>query len=249
MHRDRVIEIVAAQRRVAVGREHFEDAAGEAQDRDVESAAAQVEHGERPLALVIEAVGDCRSGGLVQQAQHVQPREACGVLRRLALRIVEVGGHGHHGAGELSAERAFGAIAKDAQDVRRNLHRRARSGHRLDRDHAGCVDEAVRKRAVLGHVGNAAAHETLHRHDRIRGIVGLRGARVVADIDVRVGKVAHDRRQQGTALLVRDHFGGAAAHRRGERVRRAQVDSYRAALLVRATCARAWQTRALAARR
>ncbi len=43
---ERAVDIVAAQMRVAVGREHLEDSFLDAENRDVESAAAEVEHGD-----------------------------------------------------------------------------------------------------------------------------------------------------------------------------------------------------------
>src|SRR5450631_3618236 len=91
--RDRLVEVVAAEGRVAVGREDLEDPARELQDRYVEGAAAEIEDREGALGSVIETVRDGGGGGLVQQAQHVQARELRRVLRRLALRIVEIRGH------------------------------------------------------------------------------------------------------------------------------------------------------------
>ena len=44
---ERAIEIVAAEEEVAVGREHLEHLAVDAQDRDVERAAAEVEHADQ----------------------------------------------------------------------------------------------------------------------------------------------------------------------------------------------------------
>ncbi len=55
---DALVEVVAAEERVAVGGLHFEDALADAQDRDVERATAQVVDGDHlVLALLVEAVG------------------------------------------------------------------------------------------------------------------------------------------------------------------------------------------------
>ncbi len=76
---------------VAVGGEHFEDAVVQAQDGDVEGAAAEVVDGDDAFLALVETVGERRGGGLVDEAQHFQPGDAAGVLGGLALRVVEVG--------------------------------------------------------------------------------------------------------------------------------------------------------------
>ena len=57
---ERVVEVVAAQGRVAAGGDHLEHAARQAQERDVEGAAAEVVDGVEALGAVVEAVGDAR---------------------------------------------------------------------------------------------------------------------------------------------------------------------------------------------
>ena len=92
---DRLVEVVAAEVVVAVRRLHLEDAVAELEHRDVERAAAEVEDEDRLVgALLVEAVGERGRGRLVDDAQDVEAGDLAGVLRRLALRVVEVGGHG-----------------------------------------------------------------------------------------------------------------------------------------------------------
>src|SRR5207244_5916971 len=67
-----VIEIVAAERGVAVGGQHFEYATRQLEDRDIERAAAQVINRVSAFGSVVEPVRDRRGGGLVQQSQHWQ---------------------------------------------------------------------------------------------------------------------------------------------------------------------------------
>ena len=102
---DGAIEVVAAQRGVAAGGLHLEHPALELQHRDVEGAAAEVEHREGPLGLLVEAVGQRRRGRLVQQAQHLEPGQPAGVAGGLALGVVEVGRHGDDRALERPAQR------------------------------------------------------------------------------------------------------------------------------------------------
>jgi hypothetical protein len=91
---------------------------------------------------VVQPVGHSRGRRFVDQAQHVQAGQLRGVLRRLALRVVEVGRHGDHGAEELVVEAVLGALAQRGQDLGRHLHRRLGALARAHRHHAGLVDEA-----------------------------------------------------------------------------------------------------------
>ena len=125
---DTMVEVVAAKRRVAIRREHFEHAARELEDRDVERAAAQIVDRVGALRCVVETVGDRRRRRLVQEPQHVETRELRGILGRLPLRIVEIRGHRDHRAGELAREARLGANAQRAQDLGRDFDRALHAG-------------------------------------------------------------------------------------------------------------------------
>ena len=128
---ERGIDVVAAERRVAAGGDDLEHAARHAQERDVEGAAAQVVDRVQALARVVEAVGDRGRGRLADQAQHGRPASSRGVLGRLALGVVEVGGHGDDGAVEVVVEGVLGALAQRRQDLGRDLDRRLDSPPRV----------------------------------------------------------------------------------------------------------------------
>ena len=87
---DALVEVVAAEVRVAVGRLHLDDALADLEDRDVERAAAEVVDGDRLVLLLVEAVGQRRRRRLVDDAHHLEAGDLAGVLGRLALRVVEV---------------------------------------------------------------------------------------------------------------------------------------------------------------
>ena len=63
-----LIEVVAAQVGVAVGGLDLEDAVADVQDGDVEGAAAQVEHGDLLVLLLVEPIGQRRGRRLVDDA-------------------------------------------------------------------------------------------------------------------------------------------------------------------------------------
>jgi hypothetical protein len=78
---DDVVEVLAAQQRVAVGGLDLKHAARNLQDGHVKGAAAQVVHGDHlAVARLVQAVRQRRGGGLVDDALDVQARDAAGVL-------------------------------------------------------------------------------------------------------------------------------------------------------------------------
>ena len=73
------VEVVAAEPRVAAGRQHLEDAALELQDRDVEGAAAEVVDRDGALGVLVEPVGErrprsARSRGAAPRARRAGRR-------------------------------------------------------------------------------------------------------------------------------------------------------------------------------
>src|SRR5690606_32314465 len=87
---DRVVEVFAAEERVTGGREHLEYSVPQLEERNVERATTEVVDGDRPRAALVEAIGQGGGGRLVDDALDVEPCDAPGVFRRLALRVVEV---------------------------------------------------------------------------------------------------------------------------------------------------------------
>ena len=80
--------------RVAVRRFHFDDAFADFENRNVVRAAAKVEHGDRLILFLVEAVGERRRSRLVNDAHHFEARDLARVFRCLPLRVIEVSGNG-----------------------------------------------------------------------------------------------------------------------------------------------------------
>ena len=137
--------------------------------------------------------------GSLKQAQHVDAGQLRRILGGLALRVVEVGGHGDDGADQVVAQRIFGALAQGGQDLRRDFDRAFDAGDGFQLHHARRVLEIVGQVFRVGDVGQAAAHEALDGHDGVLRIGGLRGLGLVADVRMAVRQVAHDGRQQRSA--------------------------------------------------
>ena len=113
---DALVEVVAAQAGIAVGGQHFKHAVADLQEADIERAAAQVIHQNLLAALLVQAIGQGRGGGLVDDAQHFQARDAARVLGRLALAVAEVSGHGDDSLGDGFTQVALGVRLELLQD-------------------------------------------------------------------------------------------------------------------------------------
>ena len=145
---DRLVEVVAAEVVVAVRRLHLEDAVTEPEDRDVEGAAAEIPDEDRLVGLLVEPVGERRGGRLIDDPDDVEAGDLAGVLRRLALGVVEVRGDGDDVRVTGLAEIRLGVrLLQLLQDHRRDFRRRVLGALGLDAHVAvRPLDDLVRKR-------------------------------------------------------------------------------------------------------
>ncbi len=110
------VKVIAAQEGIAAGRAHLEDAIAHIQDRNIEGAAAQVVNGNHLVLLLIQPIGQRRSGWLIDDAQHFQAGNLTRIFCGVALGIVEIGRHGDDRLGNRLAQVGFGVGFELAQD-------------------------------------------------------------------------------------------------------------------------------------
>src|SRR5690242_14408757 len=95
---------------IPVGREHLEDSTLDVENRNIESAAAEIVNRDASLGHLVEPVGQRCGGGLIDEPHNFEPGEPAGVLGRLALPVVEVRRYGDYDALDLLvAKRTLGA--------------------------------------------------------------------------------------------------------------------------------------------
>ena len=227
---DRLVEVVAAEVVVAVRGLDLEDAVAELEHRHVERAAAEVEDEDRLLgAFLVEPVGECGRRRLVDDAQDVEAGDLAGVLRRLALGVVEVRGNGDHRVGDRLAEVGLGVGLELLEDHRADLRRRVLLAPGL---HAHVVVRALDDLVgddlhLLRDLVELAAHEPLDRENRVLWVRDLLPACRRADEPLTVLREPDDGRSRPPTLGVRDHGGLAALQHRHARVGGAEIDSDR----------------------
>src|SRR5262249_29409673 len=145
----------AAEVRVAVGRQHLEDAVLDPKDRDVERAAAEVVHGDHAAVFLVEAIGERGGGGLVDDPQHFEAGDAAGIAGRGPLGVVEVGRYRDHRSIHfivdfaLLCEMRFGPMLELAKDKRGYLRRSELAIAKPDSNDFSAV-AADTKRKMLG---------------------------------------------------------------------------------------------------
>ena len=159
----KVVDVVAAEVRVAVGGDDFEDAVVQFQNRNVKGAAAEVVDGNSAVLLLVQTVRKRGRRRLVDQSQHFEAGNAACVFRRLPLRVVEVCRHGNDGFGDGRGEVALRVALELAKNERGNFGRSERLLAQLNpQDFAGLqvVGKTERKELqLLLNVLNPAPHK------------------------------------------------------------------------------------------
>ena len=120
---DLLVEVVAAQTVVTRRSEHFLDAVAHLDDGHVEGAAAEVVHHDLLIGFLVDAVGESRGGGLVDDTLDLETRDLTRVLGRLALCVGEIRGNGDDRLGDGVAEISLCILLELREGHRRDLLR------------------------------------------------------------------------------------------------------------------------------
>ena len=100
-----IVEVIAAQVRITVGRQYFEYAVAEFQNGYIEGAAAKVVYQDLVGAFFfVKTVGQRRRSRFVDDSLDIQTRDSARVLGCLLLRVGEVSRYGDNRFGYLLTE-------------------------------------------------------------------------------------------------------------------------------------------------
>ncbi|PWV15654.1 putative heat-shock protein hsp70 [Trypanosoma cruzi] len=223
------IKVLAAKVRVAVRCLHLEHAASDLEHGNIERAATQIVHGDHAVLRLVQSVRECRSRRLVHHADHVQPGDRPGVLRRLALRVVEVRRARHHRVRHLAAKKVLRRLLHLLQHERTHLRRRVllAIGILHPRVAVAAAHDLVRHvlDVVLDvRVLEAAANQSLHSKEG--GLRVCDGLALCCEADELLLALEGNNGWRGAeALSVFQHARLVALHHSDAAVRRAQVNA------------------------
>ena len=216
---DRLVPVVAAEVVVAGGGLHLEEGGLVG----VESSISRIETSKVPpprsktrivlvRPLLVDAVCERCGGRLVDDALDVEAGDLAGVLGRLALVVVEVGGDGDDRGVDGLAELRLGVGLQLLEDHRGDLGRRVLlAAHVHAHVAAGAGFDLVRDdRLLFLHLGFFTAHEALDREDGVLGVHDGLALGHGADEALVVLGERDDGRRGAPALRVLEHRGLAA---------------------------------------
>mmetsp|Transcript_13399 Transcript_13399/g.16553 ORF Transcript_13399/g.16553 Transcript_13399/m.16553 type:complete len:285 (-) Transcript_13399:103-957(-) len=226
-----LIKILSSQVGVAIGGHHFEDSVVDGQQGHIEGATAKVVHQNVLLGLLIQAIGDGCSRGLVDDTKHIHASNGASVLGGLTLRIVEVGRNGHDGMFHFLAQVVFSGLLHLGEHHGRDLLR----GHdlvltlHLDADHwlGALVNDCIRQELdVLLHGGvfESTSNQTFDVEEGLCWVDGglILGCFANQSLIISEG---HIRRGDSISLIVRNDLHAPILVNANAGVCRSQVDA------------------------
>ena len=121
MFNQRHIKVFTAQKRIAIGGFHFENAIANFQNGNVKCAAAQIINRNGLPVIFIQAISQRGSCRLVNNAQHFQTGNFTGIFGGLTLGVVKIGRYGNDRLVNFFAQIIFGGFFHFLQNKSRNL--------------------------------------------------------------------------------------------------------------------------------
>ena len=225
---DEVVDVVAAEERVAGGSEDLEDVAVQIEQRAVERAAAEVVDGDALIAGATEAVGERGRGRLVEDAQDLETGDATGDLGRRTLQLVEVRRDGDDRALDGAAQRGLCDLARALEHERADLGQRIVLSPRAnERSLTGALLQLEREpRFRLRDLGAPprAADEALVAVDGVARVDDAARFRGRTDQHFTIRVEAHDAREQAKAMLVGEDVDLTRTYAGDDRVGRTEID-------------------------
>ncbi len=227
------IDIVAAEVRVAVGREHLKHTVFDAENRDIEGAAAEIVDGDDAGMALVQSIRQRRRRRFVDDPKHLEAGDATGVASSGALGVVEVGRNRNDRAINLTVDLSGGRkvflrpALQLAQDKRRDLWRREFLVAETDANDPFIVtSDAERKVRRLGlHILAPFAHEPLHGICSTARLGQQPALRFATNEDRAVLRDRHDRWHQCVAALVANDDRHTVLHVPDERIGRPEIDA------------------------
>ena len=120
---DALVEIVAAEVRVAVGRQNLDNAVTDVEDGDIERAAAKVIDHDLLLGFLIDTIGQRCGRRLVDDTLDLQTGDLAGVLGGLTLCVIEVCRNGDDRLGDGASQICLGVSLQLLKDHSGNFLR------------------------------------------------------------------------------------------------------------------------------
>ena len=221
-----LVEVVAAQVRVAVGRFDLDNAFAHFENGNIERAAAEVIDRDGLILLLVEAIGQRGRRGLIDDALHVEAGNLARVFGGLALRVVKVGRHGDHSLSNRLAQISFSALLELLQNHGRDFGRGVLLALRHDGHVVALLDHLVGDHLhFVVHFVVTAPHEALDGEDRVLRIGDGLALGHLAYEPLTALREADNRGGRARTLFIWNDFGLTALEDGNARVGGAEVDS------------------------
>mmetsp|Transcript_1413 Transcript_1413/g.2934 ORF Transcript_1413/g.2934 Transcript_1413/m.2934 type:complete len:260 (+) Transcript_1413:610-1389(+) len=227
---------------VSLAGKNIKDTLVEIEQCDIEGSASEIKD-ENVLVLdnifLVEPVGHCGCGGLVDDSFYLQSGNAPGILGCLPLGLGEIGGNGNHSTSDLPAQVSLGGGLHLGQNESRNLFGTHHAFLPILGDADAGISELVRN-DLKGHqflvflnrgVGIVSADQAL---DVVDGVFRVDGGLIQGSIAhqslVGVGK-RNNGRSDAISLVVGNDFSGSIFVHRDTAVGRPEIDADDGALI------------------